>query len=51
MSFGLLVFFRKKNNINSRKKFYDQSINVVNHASAFMDPWVIAQTQNPIVFL
>lgn len=51
MSYGLLVFFRKKKNINSPKKFYDQSINVVNHASAFMDPWVIAQTQNPIVFL
>lgn len=50
MSFGLAVFFRNKKNVNSRKKFKDQSINVVNHASAFMDPWVIAQTQNPIVF-
>ena len=50
MFYGLRVFFRRTGTYNSRKKFYDQSINVVNHASAFMDPWVIAQMQNPIVF-
>jgi len=50
MFYGLRVFFRKTATVNSRKKYKDQSINVVNHASAFMDPWVIAQLQNPIVF-
>lgn len=50
MTYGLAVFFRKKATNNSPKKFRDQSIIVVNHASAFMDPWVIARLQNPIVF-
>ena len=50
MFYGLRVFFRKTITVNSRKKFRDQSINVVNHASAFMDPWVIAELQKPIVF-
>jgi hypothetical protein len=50
MFYGLRVFFRKIAIVNSRKKYRDQSINVVNHASAFMDPWVIAQLQRPIVF-
>jgi len=50
MFYGLRVFFRKITTVNSRKKYKDQSINVVNHASAFMDPWVIAQLQRPIVF-
>jgi len=50
MFYGLRLFFRKTAIVNSRKKYKDQSINVVNHASAFMDPWVIAQLQNPIVF-
>lgn len=50
MFYGLRVFFRKVTTVNSRKKYKDQSINVVNHASAFMDPWVIAQLQRPIVF-
>jgi len=50
MSYGLRVFFKKTITVNSRKKFKDHSINVVNHASAFMDPWVIAQLQKPIVF-
>ena len=50
MQYGLSVFFRKIEKVNPRKKYRDQSINVVNHASAFMDPWIIAQRQNPIVF-
>jgi len=50
MFYGLRVFFRKTGTYNARKRFKDQSINVVNHASAFMDPWVIAELQNPIVF-
>ncbi len=27
-----------------------QTIFVVNHASAFMDPWVVAELQNPVLF-
>jgi hypothetical protein len=50
ISYGISVFFRKLEKVNERKKRRDQSINVVNHASAFMDPWVIAVRQNPIVF-
>lgn len=50
MTYGLALFFRKRATVNAPKKFKDQSINVVNHASAFMDPWVIARMQNPIVF-
>ena len=50
ITYGLSVFFRKTVTVNPRKKFKDQSINVVNHASAFMDPWVVAVKQNPIVF-
>ncbi len=50
MFYGLRVFFKKTAIVNPRKKFRDQSINVVNHASAFMDPWVIAELQKPIVF-
>jgi len=50
MSYGLRVFFRRTIIINPRKKYRDQSINVVNHPSALMDPVVIAQLQRPIVF-
>jgi hypothetical protein len=50
MFYGIRVFFNKTAVSNPRKKYRDQSINVVNHASAFMDPWVIALLQKPIVF-
>jgi len=44
------LFFRKKKLVNPRKEFNAQTIFVVNHASAFMDPWVVAELQNPVLF-
>jgi glycerol-3-phosphate O-acyltransferase/dihydroxyacetone phosphate acyltransferase len=50
MYYGVNLFFRKKKVINAPKEFNAQTIFVVNHASAFLDPWVIAELQRPILF-
>ena len=50
MFYGIRVFFRKTATVNSRKKYKDQSICVVNHPSAFMDPWIKSELERPIVF-
>ncbi len=48
--YGINLFFKKKKTINAPKTFNAQTIFVVNHASAFLDPWVIAELQRPILF-
>lgn len=48
--YGIMLFFKKKRIVNSPKKFNAQTIFVVNHASAFLDPWVIAELQRPVLF-
>ncbi len=47
---AIQLFYKRKTTVNAPKKLYAQTIFVVNHASAFMDPWVIAELQRPIVF-
>ena len=50
ISYSIFLFFKKKKIVNAPRSFYAQTIFVVNHSSAFLDPWVIAQQQNPILF-
>lgn len=50
ISYAILLFFKRNKCVNAPKKFKAQTIFVVNHASAFMDPWVIAELQRPILF-
>ena len=44
------LFFKGKKTVNPQKKMNAQTIFVVNHASAFMDPWIVAELQNPVLF-
>ena len=44
------LFFKKRKKVNAPKQFNSQTIFVVNHSSAFMDPWVIAELQRPVLF-
>lgn len=48
--YSVNLFFKGKKIVNAPKKLNAQTIFVVNHASAFMDPWVIAELQRPILF-
>ncbi|PZE18016.1 hypothetical protein DNU06_05205 [Putridiphycobacter roseus] len=50
ISYAILLFFKRRKTVNAPKKFNEQTIFVVNHASAFMDPWVIAELQRPVLF-
>ncbi|MGV6860179.1 MAG: 1-acyl-sn-glycerol-3-phosphate acyltransferase [Putridiphycobacter sp.] len=44
------VYYKGHTTVNAPKKFKTKTIYTVNHASAFMDPWVPAVFQRPIVF-
>ncbi len=44
------VYYKHFTTNNSPKKFKAKTIFTVNHASSFMDPWVAAEVQKPIVF-
>lgn len=48
--YGVTLFFKQRKTVNAPKAFNAQTIFVVNHSSAFLDPWVIAELQNPILF-
>ena len=48
--YGINLFFKKKKTINAQKVFNAQTLFVVNHASAFLDPWVVAELQKPVLF-
>lgn len=44
------MYFRKIRLVNPTRKFFGSTIYVSNHASAFMDPMIIAVLRRPIVF-
>jgi 1-acyl-sn-glycerol-3-phosphate acyltransferase len=44
------MYFRKIRLVNPTRKFFGSTIYVSNHASAFMDPMIIATFRRPIVF-
>ena len=44
------VYYKHFATNNPPKKFKAKTIFTVNHASAFMDPWVAAELEKPIVF-
>jgi len=44
------MYFRKIRLVNPTRKFFGSTIYVSNHASAFMDPMIIATLRRPIVF-
>jgi hypothetical protein len=46
----LSVFFKRTKTLNAQKKFNAQTIFVCNHPSAFIDPLVAANFQQPILF-
>ncbi|MFK8044880.1 MAG: 1-acyl-sn-glycerol-3-phosphate acyltransferase [Crocinitomicaceae bacterium] len=48
--YALNLFFKRHRKVNPPKKINAQTIFVVNHASAFMDPWIIAELQKPVLF-
>lgn len=48
--YSISLFFKKKKTVNAPKSYNAQTIFVVNHSSAFLDPWVIAELQKPILF-
>lgn len=50
ISYAVILFFKRTKKVNAPKKFNAQTIFVVNHASAFLDPWVIAELQRPVLF-
>lgn len=45
----LRIFYRRIKVLNTQKEFYAQTILVCNHPSAFIDPLIIANFQNPII--
>ncbi len=50
LNYSLRLYFRKIRLVNPTRKFFGSTIYVSNHASAFMDPMIIAVLRRPIVF-
>ncbi len=50
LNYSLRLYFRKIRLVNPTRKFFGSTIYVSNHASAFMDPMIIAALRRPIVF-
>lgn len=50
LNYSLRMYFRKIRLVNPTRKFFGSTIYVSNHASAFMDPMIIATLRRPIVF-
>ncbi len=50
LNYSLRMYFRKIRLVNPTRKFFGSTIYVSNHASAFMDPMIIAVLRRPIVF-